>query len=45
MEKAFEATELRAHRQDDLGKRIEAIAADALSEVAAMNAAIPKASK
>ncbi len=25
MEKAFEATELRAHRQDDLGKRIEAM--------------------
>jgi hypothetical protein len=25
MEKAFEATELRAHRQDELGKRIEAM--------------------
>ena len=25
MEKAFEATELRAHRQDELGNRIEAL--------------------
>jgi len=25
MEKAFEATELRAHRQDELGKRLEAL--------------------
>ena len=32
MEKAFEATKLRAHRQDDLGKRIDALRYDRFAD-------------